>query len=219
MRSLSPSPLNAVVARPFGAADIAIYDDFLAADEQQAIYGFLSGPGWAFGAYSDSTPGASRYWYKHFAGIVRDGREKHDPAQSEQQLADAAPLVAQMWTKLQTSVLSGHLLSRCYANGYPSGSEGGLHMDSNVPEHFTTIYYPHLAWHPNFAGETLFFDKAGSDIIAAVYPRPNRLVVFPGVIPHVARGLSRTCTHLRVTLMFKTMLDATGQPRRPGLVG
>ncbi|MGH7016591.1 MAG: hypothetical protein ACRED8_05840, partial [Caulobacteraceae bacterium] len=96
-------------------------------------------------------------------------------------------------------------LTRCYANGYPSGAEGGVHLDSNLPTHFTAIYYPHLAWNPNWAGETLFFDAEGADVIAAVYPRPNRLAVFPGVIPHVARAVSRACPELRITLMFKTL--------------
>jgi SM-20-related protein len=189
---------------PFDARDIAIHDGFLGPEDQHAILTFLSGPGWGFGAYSDSTPGASRYWYKHFAGIVRDGAEKSDPVVFESQLDANAPLVAKVWRKLQGGVLSGHTLSRCYANGYPPGSEGGVHMDSNISSHFTSIYYPQVSWHPNFAGETVFFNSDGSDIIASVYPKPNRLVVFPGVIPHVARGVTRACNQLRITLMFKT---------------
>jgi SM-20-related protein len=51
----------------------------------------------------------------------------------------------------------------------------------------------------------VFFTQDGSDILASIYPKPNRLIVFPGAIPHVARGISRTCPKLRITLMFKTM--------------
>jgi SM-20-related protein len=208
LAAMGPSP-------SFSASDIAIYDDFLTSKDQQEVFEFLSGPGWAFGAFSDPAPGAPRYWFKHFAGIVRDGRETSDPIEFERQLSRNAPPVAKMWAGLRSGVLSGHVLSRSYANGYPSGAEGGLHMDSNIAEHFTTIYYPHTAWHPNFAGETLFFNKDGSDIIAAVYPRPNRLVVFPGVIPHVARGVSRACQHLRITLMFKTALEGSYGSAKP----
>jgi SM-20-related protein len=193
----APAPL-----RP--APGIALYDDFLPPDEQQAVMEFLRAPGWAFGAYSDPSPDASRYWYKHFCGYVKTGQEAHDLGALETELAGTAPLLAEMWRRIATDILPGHALTRCYANGYPHGSEGGLHLDSNVATHFTVIYYPHLSWHPNFAGETVFFDPTGNDIIAAVYPKPNRLVVFPGVIPHVARGVSRKCTDLRVTLMFKT---------------
>jgi SM-20-related protein len=186
-----------------GAASIVVHDEVLPAPEQKALLTFLKGPGWSFGAFSDPEPGGSRYWYKHFAGVRRDG-DPLDPASMEAELA-ATPRVFDLWRRLKAGPLAGHALTRCYANGYPSGTEGGLHRDSHVASHFTAIYYPHLAWKPNFAGETVFFDHEEREIIAAVYPRPNRLIVFPGVIPHVGRGVSRTCPDLRITLMFKTM--------------
>ncbi|MGH6987287.1 MAG: hypothetical protein ACRED9_10680 [Caulobacteraceae bacterium] len=184
---------------------MAIFDEVLEEGAQRELLAFLKGPGWAYGAYSDPSPGASRYWCKHFAGIVRDGAEPLVPEAFAAQLTSSAPPVAGLWRKLEAGILAGHRLTRCYANGYPSGAEGGVHLDSNLPTHFTAIYYPHLAWSPNWAGETLFFDAEGADVIAAVYPRPNRLVLFPGVIPHVARAVSRACPELRITLMFKTL--------------
>jgi SM-20-related protein len=182
---------------------IVAHDGLLPLDEQKALLAFLKGPGWAYGAFSD--PEGGRYLYKHFAGVVTDGREALDPAVFEETLEQTAPLVASLWRRLKASHLAGHKLTRCYANGYPAGSEGSLHRDSNVATHFTAIYYPHLSWKPNYAGETVFFDDAEQEIIASVYPRPNRLAVFPGVIPHVARAASRACPEMRITLMFKTM--------------
>jgi SM-20-related protein len=201
-RPTRPPPMP--IAPAFTAADIAVHDDVLAPDEREALHRFLMAPGWAYGAYSDPTPGAPRYWCKHFAGYVRDGREARDEAAFEAELDAAAAPVGWMWRRLKSTVLEGHALSRCYANAYPTGSEGGLHQDSDVPHHYTAIYYPHAEWRPNYAGETMFFDHKGEDVLAAVYPKPNRLVVFPGLIPHVARCTSRTCPELRVTLMFKT---------------
>ncbi len=186
-------------------SDIEVFDDVLAPPVQAEVLDFLKLPGWAFGGYSDPAPGASRYWYKHFAGIVSDGRAPFDPVEIATALEQTAPVIAGMWRFLNAGVMVGHQLTRCYANGYPSGAEGGLHLDSNVESHFTAIYYPHVSWHPNWAGETVFFDKTGSDIVASVYPKPNRLVVFRGTVPHVARGVSRLCPELRITLMFKTM--------------
>lgn len=194
-----------VAAEPVcSAADIAVHDNVLSPDEQQATLNFLRGPGWGYGAFSDPAPDASRYWYKHFAGYVQTGQENLDPDQIDRELERNAPLAARMWGRLRSTVLRGHRLTRCYANGYPFGSEGGLHMDSNIRDHCTVIYYPHLAWHPNYGGETVFFNATGDEIIASVYPRPNRLVVFAGTIPHVARPISRKCPELRITLMFKT---------------
>jgi SM-20-related protein len=200
--NLNPAQAAALVEPSI--ADIAIHDDLLDLPMQQAVLGFLRGPGWSHGAFSDPSPDASRYWYKHFAGYAKSGQETHAPDQIEAELAATAPLVAEVWRRLRAGILSGHALTRCYANGYPFGSEGGVHLDSNIVSHFTAIYYPHQEWRPNFAGETVFFNADQSDIIASVYPKPNRLVVFPGVIPHVARGVSRTCPEMRITLMFKT---------------
>lgn len=203
-RTSTPSP------RPSGPgpqspppSGIVAYDGILPPDEQKALYSFLQGPGWGYGAFSD--PQGGRYLYKHFAGIVTDGREAVDPPAFEAILERTAPLVARLWRRLQAGHLAGHRLVRCYANGYPNGADGSLHRDSDVATHFTAIYYPHLAWNPNYAGETVFFDDAQQEIMASVYPRPNRLLVFPGVIPHVARGVSRACPDMRITLMFKTM--------------
>ena len=203
------SSLQAAVTGVFAepahcAADIAVHDDFLGRDDQQALLDFLRGPGWGYGAFSDPSPDASRYWYKHFAGYVKTGVETHDPAEIENELTQNAPLAAKAWRHIQSTILPGHWLTRCYANGYPFGAEGGLHLDSNIRGHYTALYYPHLAWHPNYSGETVFFNEAGSDIIASIFPRPNRLVVFPGTVPHVARSVSRKCPELRITLMFKT---------------
>lgn len=180
------------------------HDGLLPLDEQQALLTFLKGPGWAYGAFSDVE--GSRYLYKHFAGVVTDGREAVDPAAFEATLEQTAPPVARFWRRLKAEELQGHKLTRCYANGYPVGTEGSLHRDSNIATHYTAIYYPHLSWKPNYAGETVFFDDSEQEIIASVYPRPNRLVVFPGVIPHVARGVSRVCPDMRITLMFKTTI-------------
>ncbi|MGR4925916.1 hypothetical protein ACIPUD_03775 [Bradyrhizobium sp. CAR08] len=174
-------------------------DDYLNKSEQEQIYEFLQGPGWVYGARSHMGNDASRYWFKHFAGfwkVPTAGLERH--AQTEQELSQY-PLVEAMWQKVRGS----SRLVRCYANGYPFGAEGGVHKDSMSAEHYTLLYYPHPHWNPDWAGETLFFNENGDDLLCAVYPKANRLVRFPGSIPHVARGISRLCPLLRITLMFK----------------
>ena len=110
-----------------------------------------------------------------------------------------------MWTALKAGPLKGQGLSRCYANAMSGGVEGGDHLHSNIETQLTSIYYPHPVWNAAFAGETLLFNTARDEIVAAIYPKPNRLVVFAGTIPHVARPSSRRRPELRITLMFKTM--------------
>jgi SM-20-related protein len=185
---------------------VRVYDNLLSQPDQAAIWAFLSQPGWAYGGFSTDGPDADRYFYKHFAGYRKDGLEPLDAAGIEAELLQTAPILAKMWTALKAGPLAGQALSRCYANAMAGGVEGGLHLDSNIETHLTSIYYPHPAWSPNFGGETLLFNEAGDEIVAAIYPKPNRLAIFAGTIPHVARPMSRRRAELRITLMFKTML-------------
>jgi SM-20-related protein len=184
---------------------VTVFDNLLSPKDHGAIWAFLNQGGWAYGGFSSEGPEADRYFYKHFAGYRTDGREARGPGAIEAELQETAPILGEMWKALQKGPLAGHALARCYANGMPGGIEGGLHLDSNVDTHMTAIYYPHPSWDPNFAGETLLFNPAGDEILAAIYPRPNRLAVFSGTIPHVARPMSRRRSDLRITLMFKTM--------------
>jgi SM-20-related protein len=177
-------------------------DNFLPDDEHRAIWEYLSGPGWAFGAYSDGV--GARYFYKHFAGFRRADGEYADAEEIEAELEPYA-LVAAVWKRLKAGPFAGHSLSRVYANGMPAGIEGGVHLDSTIDTHLTAIYYPHLSWDAGRGGETLFFNSDGTDVIGVGYPKPNRLVIFSGTVPHVARPMSSRSNDLRITLMFKTL--------------
>ena len=67
------------------AASLTLYDNLLAPQAQAAVWAFISQPGWAHGGFSAEGPEADRYFYKHYAGFVRDGREELDAAAIEGQ--------------------------------------------------------------------------------------------------------------------------------------
>lgn len=190
---------------------IAKYDDCLREEDRARIYEFLKGPGWVFGWKSDPMTDRFSFWHKHFAGAVLPDHYG-DPSAGRQsdcseELAERAPLILGLWRALSGSVLMGHRLVRCYANGHTFGSDGTVHTDSVASNGYTVIYYPHDRWTPNWGGETVFLNADKSDIIASIYPKPNRMVCFQGSIPHVARGVTRICPLMRITLMFKTETD------------
>ena len=171
------------------AAGLATIDDALESEQQKRIADFLAAPGWQFGWKSDPKKDPYSFWHKHFAGNVlpdhyaKGGKEK--PYDCAEELKQTAPILHELWTDLAKQALPGHTLTRCYANGAPHGSEGSIHTDSVSDQSRTVIYYPHTKWHPNWGGETLFFNKEQTDVVACVYPRPNRPLVFSGAIPHV----------------------------------
>lgn len=190
---------------------INVVENALDETRRMKIFEFLNQPGWQFGWKSNPKSDLYAFWHKHFAGSIhpdhfaKEGRgQQYDCAE---ELQRNAPLICEMWRHLQETALSGHVLLRCYANGHAFGNDGSVHTDSLVERSFTSVYYPHEKWDPNWGGETILFNKEKSDIIASVYPRPNRLVTFRGTIPHVARGVSRVCPVMRITLMFKTELS------------
>jgi SM-20-related protein len=183
------------------APSIAIFDDLLDDTDRERVFAFLQSGGWRFGWKSRRKTDTYSFWHKHFAG---QRKAEDEPYDCTEELRQRAPLLHQLWLAIERTLLRGHTLHRCYANGLPYGCDGTLHTDSDAASDYTSIYYADPEWHPNWGGETVFFNREKNDIVSSVYPKSNRLVIFPGAMPHVARGVSRTCPKLRVTLMYKT---------------
>jgi SM-20-related protein len=185
VRTLSSEPL------------IELHDDVLPEALQTRMQEYLLNAAWQFGSLSSGNSKAYPYWYRNFGGFNTGNA---DDCAAE--VAKDAPIIADVWEHL-ASVATGQKLIRCYANGYPYGTEGHPHIDSNNPDDRTVMVYANHVWDCSWAGETVFLTK-DKEVLAAVLPRSNRSVVFQGNIPHVARAISRVCPLLRITLMFKT---------------
>jgi SM-20-related protein len=162
--------------------------------------------GWKSNVHNDTL----RFWHQHFAGTTKadskdeSGEILHRGTDCEAELKAKHPLIWCFWDDVKLLLLKGHTLVRSYANGLQYGSDGTVQTDSVVATSYTSVYYPHAQWAPNWGGETMFFNQGWTDVVACSFPKPGRLVTFPGTIPHRAAGVSRTCPLLRVTLMFKT---------------
>lgn len=188
---------------PHAWQDITIVDDLLPPREHVEIYRFLSTGEWRHGWRSHGGADAQPFWNRHFAGAT-DPAQPHVGPGAADELARAAPPLYACWRRLAQTHLKQHALQSCYANGLPYGADGSVHADSLAVGACTAVYYPHEHWNPDWGGETVLFNKDRSDILSAVYPKPNRLLIFPGFVYHVARGVSRACPTMRITLMFKT---------------
>jgi SM-20-related protein len=176
-------------------------DNLLTEQQRLPLYNFLRHAGWKYGWKSNSKEDTFAFWHCHFAGHLK-ARDKSAYDCADELKKNVAPLHA-IWLELERRIFKGHTLIRCYANAHAYGIDGTLHTDSRKDNRYTAVYYPHETWEPNWGGETVLFNADKTDIIGAFYPKPNRLAVFKGNIPHLARGVSRTCPVLRITLMFK----------------
>lgn len=184
---------------------ILIFDDI---DEaiRRNVYTEINKGRWQFNWKSKPATDQYSFFHQHYAGHVTPDHDGGQAYECEPELWEKHPVFAELWDELVRKVapLQGNRLIRCYANGYPYGSDGTVHTDTVDSRGMTTIFYPHEKWSPDWGGETVFFSSDLSEIVQSVYPRPGRAVIFSGIIPHVARGVSRSCPVMRVTLMFKS---------------
>jgi len=92
-----------------------------------------------------------------------------------------------------------------YANGHTYGLESRIHRDSRQGEiSKTALIFLHRFWAMSWGGETCFYQGGSNDLIKAVLPKPNRMIVFDGEIPHNVRSPAISCEFLRTSIAFKT---------------
>lgn len=182
-----------------------VFDGVVPEVRRLEVAQFLSQVGWRAGWMSNSKTDKFTFFHAHFGGSLLPD---HDGAPQVDCLAQLPTPLRPLWEIINNLVPEQTLL-RCYANAYPYGSEGTVHTDSVDPLSRTWIYYPHAEWHANWAGETMFYSVDSKYLMAAVEPKPGRLICFEGRIPHVGRGVTRSCPAMRVTLMFKTSVKSS----------
>ncbi|WP_434030665.1 2OG-Fe(II) oxygenase [[Pseudomonas] boreopolis] len=184
--------------------EVEVFDDIVPADLRRRILALVRRPIWAYGWKSVKARDRFCFWHAHFAGGEESSREG-----CEAELAanvEAKP-IHELWELLSSSILKGHEPLRVYANGHTYGVEGYVHTDSSDEEnYFTSIYYAHADWEPDWAGETVFFSRESVDISKSVYPTPGRVILFRGATAHAARSPSRECPELRICIVIKSQL-------------
>ena len=92
---------------------------------------------------------------------------------------------------------------RAYTNHAAFGDMLYTHCDCAPDQReLTALWFMSTHWEREWGGETMFFDGSG-DAMFCVSPRPGRLVLFDGAIPHVGRPPSRICYAPRYTFAIK----------------
>jgi hypothetical protein len=177
-------------------------DDYIEPELMKALQDyFQANVLWTYGWLSDKDKAPFSHWNHDFLKTKSTNQEDQQQILIDHQ---AHGPIRDLWLKLKADTLKDHGLVRCYANAHTFGIEGYPHTDSRTPGNYTTICYINPGWKPEWAGETVFFNDLG-DIAHAILPKPARVITFDGRIIHTARGLSRICPAMCVTLMFKTI--------------
>jgi len=102
---------------------------------------------------------------------------------------------------------------RAYVNCSVYGDSYYAHRDCAAQEqHVTALYYANLEWHPDWGGETIYYNDQ-EDAELAVTPRRGRLVIARGAVLHRGNVPARSCYEERYTLAYK--LNSLGAATLP----
>lgn len=177
-----------------------IIDNFLDENSLEYVASVLSKNIWSYGWQSSNQNQRDIYWHAHFAGGDRKSRIN---CESDLEALELEWL-KNIWIKLKENYLGDFDILRIYANGHTYGLNGSIHRDNaEFEEGYTALIYTNLNWVPAWGGETVFYNNEISEAVQSIIPKPGRLVIFHGAIPHIAKAPSRDCTFLRTTLVFK----------------
>lgn len=180
--------------------DVVVLEDFLPQRLYESLVAETSRASLIYGSRSNFKTDPHGHWSRDF---VSAGPPNLADVSAALAADDTTAAVREAWNFLHRTQLPHSVLIRCYMNGYTYGTDGYFHTDSERPDEHTILLYMNDFWEPDWAGETVFLG-ADDEIVKAVLPRSNRAVIFPSTIQHAGRAVSRKCTVLRKTLIFKT---------------
>lgn len=179
---------------------IRVYDGLLDPDLVLMTYTWsvrATRVGWRFGDTADDNT-KNTFW-----GATLLSHEDDDVPS---ELAQTEPRVQQIWTRLAEAFLPARFeLRQIFVNGQTYGLDNAVHTDRPSDEEgwYTALVYLNPKWTIHDGGETMFYNPARTDVIAAIVPRPGRVILFDARHPHWGRPPTRNCRLLRVTLAFR----------------
>ena len=108
-------------------------------------------------------------------------------------------LITKADSLLKKYSLKNYILKRAYASAYTYGMINEIHQDESPLQSLniiTVMFYLNKEWSANLGGETNFYRN--EEIIKSVLPKPGRVIIFDGIIPHCGNEVSRICVELRM---------------------
>ncbi|MFK3773536.1 2OG-Fe(II) oxygenase [Pseudomonas sp. NPDC089406] len=184
--------------------DICIIDEGVTPAEHQSLLGVLSKSVWRYGWPYPYAPLDRPCWHSFIAGSGRDER-----ADCEQELKGNPDwgFLVECWQRIKLAHMPDATLLGVYANGQTAGQDGPIHRDNRPQDPGRTIMlFCNDHWASCWGGELVFFNHDKDSIIMSVQPKPRRIVIFNGEIPHAARSPSVSCNQLRMSVAFKTLI-------------
>jgi SM-20-related protein len=183
---------NQILADSIQVFDNALPEKMLAG--LQSLYQVNWSYGW--GVSSSLYP----CWGSLFEGSICPRQGALDDAVS--QSAESSKL-RRVWHHIRDTYLPDQELIRSGGVAYTYGTEGPVHSDSDSADALSILVYIHPQWEAAWAGDLAYYTLDRTDVIKVVSPRPGRIVIAPGFIPHRAYAARRDVDHLRACINFR----------------
>jgi SM-20-related protein len=168
--------------------EVRVYDGLLKANEIQGLTAALQNGAFTRTEFARPETAAFRHWVLKISLESAAQLPVYQPT-----LAAAGEFAAETEWRI----------CRCYCNYAAYGDMLFTHTDCPPGAgELTAVWFIAPEWSVEWGGETLFFDSS-MDAQVAVSPRPGRLVLFDGSLPHVGRPPNRICYVPRYTLAYK----------------
>jgi len=168
--------------------EIYIVDDFLGAGAIEDIYR-------QFLAFPYVLGGSDRSDTTHVRHLLRTFDLKE--LEADTPLAHFAQFVRRF---LDANQLDSGPVSSLSANFNRHGDYQFIHEDGPC---WTSLFFVNAQWKEDWGGELLLYGDKSSDPAYAVFPKPGRLCIFDGRIPHRGGSPSRHCFEPRISLAIK----------------
>lgn len=193
---------------------IKVYDDAIEKHNLDAVSKYAKKAKYTFGWKSHKNKEYDQGHFNHTIITIRRDEVEEDTDLSLLQEFKEHNIVYNVWKNI--CIKSGkRQLVRAYFNLYTAGTEGYIHIDDPRANEIvrnkdivqeTSLIYLTPDWDPDWAGETVIFDK-NMDVLYATLPKYGRVLQFNGKLRHVGRGISRICNQYRIVLALKTYRD------------
>jgi hypothetical protein len=189
--SLSPGALEELEVDERAGIDFpaAVVDNSLSESCQTTLANWFSRQSFVLADVDSERASFSKHWIR--------------PLDSEIYRLLAVPVLG--WVDALCRLCAPHLrlqLTEVKAYATPYGDVPTYHQDSELAPTLTAVLYCHQDWRPDWGGELIIADSGGEPRVA-IAPRPGRLVVFRGDLPHKAGSPSRLSYAPRNALVLR----------------
>lgn len=167
-----------------GNQKIQIIDNIFNLHERSSFYEFYRNSSYRIGWEDDSVIENQHLKYMY---------SKID----EQGLKNLGIMSGIMRNSFTGPITQSHSINRVVTN---LSFSNNTYYNHTHEEDKVMLYYGNMSWKTEWAGETLFFNEDGSEIVFATPYVPGRVIVFDGKIPHTIRPQSALAPHFRFTM-------------------